>query len=897
MLELKNYQKSTLTALNRFLLDCRTKPINTAYEAALAAQNRFGESYHDTFGNVPCVCLRVPTGGGKTILAAHSISLAGKAMLDSDAPVALWLTSSDPIRTQTLEALSNVRHPYRQALAEYFGDRVQVCDLENLQTISPHEVGKSCVVVIATIQSFNVSDTGKRNVYAFFEELAPHFDTLPPQLQAGLEKVSDADLANQPYLTSKDIGRTKYSVANWLHLQRPLVIVDEAHNNKTDRFFRTLGRINPSCIIELTATPIASNNVLYHVSAQELKAEQMIKLPIVLAEHPEGWRQCLQDAILTRKRLESVAQNEAEYIRPIMLIQAENVTGEATVEAVRQYLIEQENVPEPQIAVATGSQKELSGIDLFDPACPIRYVITVEALKEGWDCPFAYVLASLQSVGSAKDVEQLLGRVLRMPYAKSRQNESLNRAYAHIVASNFAEAASKLKDRMVQNMGFDRFEANLALQPMQQSLLENTDTGTQAHTLPPIPDCHITLSEAPDISHWTDEVKQNVEIRHTTQGVTVLLKGDLDHEILKQAEGFIANSVPEREREGIKQQFDMHRAIRQAVRAPAQLGITFALIPQLCLSLDGAMEVVEKETLSSLGDWNLLESQVKLEGFSITETVSSFEIDVNGEKMTYRLADVQQLQLNDMPSHISEQDFTSWLERQTRKPYIMPTQLRAYLVKMLSHLIHERGFTLTQLIRAKFQLVQALNREIERLRKQAIEKGFQGRLFEMCVPSREQMEHFSFQFRPGIYPSRQNYMGSYEFGKHFYPTIHDLREKTSSGRTSEEFQCAMVIDAHPMVKHWVRNIERQEKFSFWLPTSTDYFYPDFIAELTDGRLLAVEYKGEPYETNDDSREKKQVGHQWEQASNGRCLFLFAVKDDNGRSLSQQVDDKIRNHQL
>ena len=137
------------------------------------------------------------------------------------------------------------------------------------------------------------------------------------------------------------------------------------------------------------------------------------------------------------------------------------------------------------------------------------------------------------------------------------------------------------------------------------------------------------------------------------------------------------------------------------------------------------------------------------------------------------------------------------------------------------------------------------------------------------------------------------YQGSYEFGKHFYPVIHDLHEKRKSGAPTEEFSCAMAIDVHPMVKQWVRNIERQEKFSFWLPTATDYFYPDFVAELTDGRILAVEYKGEPYKTNDDSREKQQVGHQWEQSSDGRCLFLFAVeRDDLGRNVFQQLDHKL-----
>ena len=893
MFELKTYQKNTLAALVQFLQSCRSVPIADAFHAMLATQNRSNERYLPVFDDVPCVCLRIPTGGGKTVLAAHAVALAGKAVLDSDAPIALWLTPSDTIRSQTLEALANARHPYRQALAHYFGDRVQVCDLDSLQTISPHDVGKACIVVVATIQSFNVTDTAKRNVYSFFEELAPHFDNLPANQSANLEKVTEADLQNQPYLTAADIGRVKYSLANWLHLRQPVVIVDEAHNNRTDRFFKTLGRLNPSCVVELTATPVAGNNVLYHVSAQELKTEQMIKLPIVLAEHPEGWRECLRDAILTRDGLELTAQKEADYIRPIVLVQAAPKGNEATVDVVRQHLIEQENIPEDQIAVATGSQKELDGINLFDRGCRIRYVITVEALKEGWDCSFAYVLASLQSVNSSKDVEQLLGRVLRMPYAKQRQQNALNKAYAHIVAENFAEAAATLKDRMVQNMGFERLETGALIIPQQPLPLTGGQGG--ASTTPAIPDCHIEVPKIPDTQHWPEEIKAAVQIRETSQGATILLKGDVDSDTLAQAEAFISQTLPEKARVAVKEQFDAHRAVRQALRAPAQLGLTFALIPQLCLQLDGYLEIVEKETLSSIGDWDLLDQPVQLAGFTIRESINSFEIDVNGQQVKYRHIDAQQLKLNDVSSHISEQDLVRWLDMEVRKPYVSQLQLQAYLVKMLAHLTHDRGFTLTALVRARFQLAQAIGKEIERLRELAMEKGFQARLFEMSVSPVENSVHYSFEFQAGMYPARQCYQGSYEFEKHFYPVIHDLREKTGAGKVAEEFQCAQAIDAHPKVKQWVRNIERQEKFSFWLPTSSDYFYPDFMAELIDGRVLAVEYKGEPYKSNDDSREKKQVGEQWEKSSGGRCLFLFAVAEDEcGRTVFRQLDAKLAN---
>lgn len=899
MLTLKTYQQTALGTLTQFLTKTRSKPVMEAYAATLAEQNRIGETYQALFGDVPCVCLRVPTGGGKTIMAAHVVAMAGKAVLDSDAPIALWLTPSDTIRTQTLEALVNARHPYRQALAHYFGDRVQVCDLESLQTISPHDVGKAAIVIVATIQSFNVSDTAKRNVYSFFEELAPHFDNLPPHLTAGLEKVAEADLQSQPFLTVKDLGRVKYSVANWMHLQSPIVIVDEAHNNRTDRFFKSLGRVNPSCVIEMTATPVPGNNVLYHVAAAELKAEQMIKLPIVLAEHPQGWRECLRDAVLTRDRLELAAQREPDYVRPIMLVQAQPKGGEAVVDVVRQHLIEQERIPENQIAVATGTQKELDGINLFDPATPIRYVITVEALKEGWDCSFAYVLASLQSVNSSKDVEQLLGRVLRMPYAKNRTQDSLNRAYAHIVADNFAQAAATLKDRMVQNMGFERLETASFIIPQQSLPLTGGEGGAPATAraggaaTPAMPDCHIDLPQAPDTQNWPEELKQVVRVMQTTQGATVLLNGEVSSEILAQAEAFISNAMPAKAREKVKEQFDAHRAVRQAMRAPAQLGLNFAAIPQLCLNLQGHLEVVERETLSSLGDWSLLDQPVQLAGFGITETVNSFEIDVNGAKVTYKHTDFQQLLLNETVSHTSQQDLIRWMDVEVRQSDIGQAQMQAYLVKMITHLIAERSFTLTALVRARFQLAQAVVREVKRLRQIAMAKGFQGRLMDMAVPSIEELAHYSFQYHPGQYPARQMYQGSYEFSKHFYPVIHDLREKTQAGAVAEEFRCAQSLDAHPKVKQWVRNIERQEKFSFWLPTATDYFYPDFVAELTDGRVLAVEYKGEPYKTNDDSREKQQVGHQWEHSSGGRCLFLFAVeRDDQGRDVFQQIAHKL-----
>jgi type III restriction enzyme len=196
-LTLKTYQSNSLQCLQTYLQSCQSRSPALAFAQNLADQGASpAPAYNDRFGEaVPAVCLRVPTGGGKTLMAAHAVAIAGRAVLGTESPVALWLTPSDTIRTQTLEAFNDARHPYRQALTEHFGDRVRVCDLASLQTIGPHDVGHAAIVVVTTIQSLSVRRTSDRNVYSFFEALAPHFASLQGPKPEGLEVVKPEDLS------------------------------------------------------------------------------------------------------------------------------------------------------------------------------------------------------------------------------------------------------------------------------------------------------------------------------------------------------------------------------------------------------------------------------------------------------------------------------------------------------------------------------------------------------------------------------------------------------------------------------------------------------------------------------------------------------------------------------
>lgn len=891
-MQLKAYQQRALDVLSSFLTDCRTDGVLSAWQATMQTQQRHNVYQAQAFGEqVPCVCLRLPTGGGKTLLASYALALTGKQWQDTSTPVAVWFTPTDTIRVQTLEALSNPKHPYRMALNEQFGNKVAVCDLESLTLPVLQSVGQQAIVLVSTMQAFHIQDTSKRSVYAFDEMLEPYFARLASNME-GLERVSNEDIQSHSYLGAADIGRVKASLVNWLYCQRPILIIDEAHNGKSssktaERNFITLNRLNPSAVIELTATPAASSNVLYHVSALELKNESMIKLPIVLHEHRTGWQDAVEDALRTQKRLELEAQKEPDYIRPMVLFQAEAMNGTVTVDVLRDYLEQALHIPTHQIAVVTGKQKELDGINLFDPLCAIRYVITVEALKEGWDCPFAYVLCSLQNARSAKDVEQLLGRVLRMPYAKQRQQAPLNQAYAHIVSQAFAGVAQALMDNLVANMGFDPLDAALAILPAQNTLGLEGGAGlplfdqVQGHV-------NTVISLPVAIPQTIPSSLSGVLTFHETgSGCSAFITGELTSEVAD----YLLSVVPKKAQPLVAQHIAQQQAIQQTQQAPSVKGELFAPIPQLCLFDGDTFFPVDMTSLSDLGSFDLLGELVSLEGFSLVENADVFEIDLVGKKISYTKVDeTHQLPLNAVRSFITETDLVHWLDGQVYQPDISQPVMRKYLTLLVQHCQRDRGFSLTALVRAKFVLAQAIRSRITQQRTNATAIGFKQALPNMQVAQSVEGFAYSIRFPVSGYGRPPFYAGRYVFKKHYYGNaqIHDLSEKRPDGSVREEFACAQAIDTHPNIKHWIRNIPKDSQ-SFRLPVATGWFYPDFVCELIDGRILVVEYKGKPLVTNDESKEKNQVGLQWANSSSGQCLFIMAEKQDaQGRDVKAQI---------
>ncbi len=898
MLSLKTYQQQALDSLQRLLAGARDMgSLPAAWAREMQRQHVSDAAVpayrQDPFGDTPCVCLRIPTGGGKTLLAAHAVPVIGRGWRAADFPVVLWLVPSTTIRDQTLLALQQPGHPYRAPLEAAYGQALAVLDLDATPTLAPQDFGHKTIVLVATMQGFRVRQTQGRNVYAFAEDFDAHFRHFAGHDLTALERVTQDDLDDpaQSYLRPSDLGRVKHSLANLLALARPIVIVDEAHNAKTDTTFATLKRVAPCAILELTATPVPrKTNVLYSVGARELQAEDMVKLPVMLAEHAD-WTAAVRDAALRRRQLEAEAAHEApDYLRPIVLFQAQDRSGTVTPEVLRQHLLDEEHASADEIVIATGDQRGLDGVDLFDRRCPVRYVITVEALKEGWDCSFAYVLCSLQNVRSAKDVEQLLGRVLRMPYARRRRSPALNRAYAHVIARSFSEAAAALVDRMVANMGFEALEAAALLQPDSGTLplfseAAPTPTPAPALTIELPAQAAAALADDPDI-----EVRpQPATADAAPETVRVTLRGEVTERQLGrlvQAAGADAKAQA-----AVSRQVQQHNERVLAARAPALRGLPFRPVPRLCLKplgQQGELHLFERDTLDEVVDFDLLaaDPRPELPGFALVEQSSLFEIYVDDRRLNWRAAaDPAQLSLDAVPSGATEDDLQHWLAARLRRPALGDAAVRRWCAQLLAHLQRDKGLSLTGLLRSRHALALAAMRRLDALVDGSRRRGFeqlvladvQGLPWELGLSP-----DWLFRYTPGLYPARNAYAGRYRFQRHYFDVIHGLKAQ------GEEFDCAQVLDSLPGLRWWVRNIEQQPRLSFWLPTATDYFYPDFVAELEDGRVLVVEYKGEAYATNDDSREKKAVGAAWQRASSGQAVFVMVERELHGQDMRQQL---------
>ena len=459
-MELKKYQQNVLDDLDLYIEELEKQPtIKAAFRSYWAnkgvsvdpVESEYLRPYNDEITGVPNVTIKVPTAGGKTYLACRALKHIFKTYSDNKPKVVVWFVPSDPILKQTYNNLSTPSHPYRHAIDVDFGSKVQIVNKEAAligENIHPSQLKENLTIFVLSVQSFASNNKEGRKARRENENLAEHVSSYT---------------YNDKMLSNAD----ETSLLQVIAQLSPVMVIDESHNfESSDLRIDLKKEINPSFIFNLTATPKENSNIISFVDAMQLKLEHMVKLPVIVYNH-KTTTDVIANAITLQRSLEAKAvlqqkEKGTKYIRPIVLFQAQPKVADdnVTFEKIKEKLIEA-GIPEEQVKIKTANKDEIKNIDLMSESCEVRYIITVNALKEGWDCPFAYILASLANKSSKIDVEQILGRVLRLPYTKEQPVELLNLSYVFTCSADFQDTLKRIVESL-NNAGFSKRDFRVA---------------------------------------------------------------------------------------------------------------------------------------------------------------------------------------------------------------------------------------------------------------------------------------------------------------------------------------------------------------------------------------------------------------------------------------------------
>jgi type III restriction enzyme len=473
-MELKEYQqralaqvKAYLEALNRWRVNNEKVVAAAGKESALdvplkAWEEVGGKNYRSRKNGLgeclPNFCLKIPTGGGKTLLAAHAIDHINRIYRQRQTGLVLWVMPTTQIYRQTIEHLCDRDHPYRQVLDIASGGRTVI--YEKTDRFTPEDVAENLVVLTLMLPS--ASRQNKETLKVFkdsggFGAFFPKDDDVRGHAKL-LERFPNLDaFGGGNGLFQRQV---KTSLGNTLRLLSPVIILDEGHKAYSETAQDTLYKLNPSIIVELSATPTDASNVLVDIKGVELKREDMIKLDLhINNKESTRWKDTMLASIKKREPLEAAAQkyeaNTGNHIRPICLVQVERTGKDQRggnfihAEDVREFLVKDYGISADEVAVKSSDKDDIEGMNLFARNCAVRYIITKQALQEGRDCSFAYVLTILTNPASKNNLTQLVGRILRQPSGRKTKIKELDESYVFC----FRQSAKSLVESVRAGFG------------------------------------------------------------------------------------------------------------------------------------------------------------------------------------------------------------------------------------------------------------------------------------------------------------------------------------------------------------------------------------------------------------------------------------------------------------
>ena len=864
-MELKNYQKQVMNDLTSYLtcLNQSNHMISAWREYWFRQDVNVGlggvPPYQDTITGVPHVCMKVPTGGGKTYMGSAAIKNIFRFMPPDKPKVVVWLVPSDSILTQTVRTLSDPSHPYRQRLDMDFQGRVGVYTkdmLLNGQNFTPDTVQELLTICVFSYASLRINSRNKEARKVFQEN---------GNLQRFAEYFHDRDL-----LLADTPDTALIQVIRQL---KPVVIVDESHNATSDLSIEMLNNLNPHWILDLTATPRRNSNIISYVDARELKRENMVKLPVVVYNR-DSRQDVILDAIHMRSILEQQAVRAGEpYIRPIVLFQAQpNIQGSdnETYDRIKQTLINI-GIPEEQIAIKTSNVDDLGTTDLMSRDCEIRYIITVNALKEGWDCPFAYILASLANRSSEVEVEQILGRILRQPYATRHSSNLLNSSYVFTCSRDFHQTLDNIVAGL-NRAGFSKKDYRVG----ESEEREPAPAAEQQVITEPTPRSFAEPSGLPDeLENQTDAFDDisETELRDIlsntqTEGTDTTLQQMVEQaeqatqeytDIVEEDNSFIGG-----ERGEMLNQNHVQNQYEDDVRDLLIPQFFFRSIPDLFS--DSSEVLLEEEHLSE--GFNLAEQDAQISFELATGEIYRVDIQEQGDAVPkYRRAEKNESeyyhQLLAREPETQKIQTAVWniaqiIESGSLGNRIQGTQLRNYIQRIVNAMTEDE-------IQAMETALPVFAKKI-RDKIVALEEAWREKQFFQWLDSDK-------VFCKPYYRLPQVITPPYTIDS--VPLSLYTAEKDDMNNF--ERSVLDIMAGSDRVKWWHRIIDRNPS-AFRLNAYFNH-YPDFLVRMKSGKVLLVETKGEHLDGSDSQR-KLKLGRAWQHQCGSQYRY-FMVFEERG----------------
>lgn len=863
-MELKKYQKQVIADLTDYLDHLNEqsslgRAFSAYWESRQIPVGQGGiQGYQNIVDGVPHVCYKVPTGGGKTYLACASVKPIFDALPPARRQVVVWLVPSDSILTQTLAALKDSSHPYRQRLSADFGGRVEVYSKEELlagQNFSPATVAEQLSVMVLSYDSFRTRSKEGRKAYQANGNLA----SFVTALGAPEQPIENAD------------ETALFQVINQLN---PVVIVDESHHATSNLSTEILVNFNPAFILDLTATPKKQSNIISYVDALALKNENMVKLPVI-AYNRSSQTEVITDAIDLRQSLEAAAVQQQEqggrYIRPIVLFQAQpKIDEDATsFEQLREKLVAA-GIPEAQIAIKTANINELKGVDLLSPECEIRYIITVNALKEGWDCPFAYILASLANKTSQVDVEQILGRVLRQPHATRQRNQLLNMSYVLTSSNDFKSTLNQIIAGL-NTAGFSRRDFRAA--DKSQLDLMNPPAPPSETAEPPSTG---SSGDAESVEFLDfDETKVATELQERGNSVTetasptsgsTSLAGMLeqaqqngsDYEKEAEEAAELGNDFVPADLEEAVDTTQMFEEFRGEV-AGLKLPQFFIQTPPSALFSTGVegFDLLQNEALAA--DFSLEDKDTVVDLTTADEQM--YRIDVRNESDVPRAFRMTAADQRFMREHFSRLSIESQKRNAAKAVYerlkpinsVGDVSLRRYIERVIGNFGAEELLT--------YQEHPGAVAEKIRVKIRGLLDDHKFKKFYQDIETRHIGVQPSFTLPQVIQPVQSSSL--------IGGSLYEAEDRMNN----DEMEFAGRFSGMDNILWWHRNIERR---GFCINGPINH-YPDFVLMTTSRTVVVVEPKGAQLK-NDDSRRKVRLGNKWASMAGERFRYYMVFQD-------------------